>query len=80
MGQFISELTYEQCQDLIGENTVIMLPIGGGSKEHGNHLPMGTDFFVTDYLAREVTSGVMCSPCPLCPMPISPPLSNGKAL
>lgn len=55
MGQFISELTYEQCQDLIGENTVIMLPIGGGSKEHGNHLPMGTDFFVTDYLAREVT-------------------------
>ena len=48
MGQFISELTYEQCQDLIGENTVIMLPIGGGSKEHGNNMPMGTDFFEND--------------------------------
>ncbi|MEA4919848.1 MAG: creatininase family protein [Clostridiaceae bacterium] len=55
MGHLISELTYEQCRDLINERTVIVLPIGGGSKEHGNHLPMGTDFFVTDYLAKEVT-------------------------
>lgn len=55
MGRLISELTYEQCQTLIHENTVIVLPIGGGSKEHGDHLPMGTDFFVTDYLARQVT-------------------------
>lgn len=56
MGKFISELTYEMCQDLINERTVIMLPIGGGSKEHGNHLPMGTDYFVTDYLAKTVTA------------------------
>ncbi|MBP1581636.1 MAG: creatininase family protein [Oscillospiraceae bacterium] len=56
MGKFISELTYEQCKDLINEKTVIVLPIGGGSKEHGNHLPMGTDYFVADYLAKEITS------------------------
>ncbi len=55
MGRFISELTYEQCKGLINERTVVMLPIGGGSKEHGNHLPMGTDLFVTDFLARRVT-------------------------
>jgi len=55
MGKFISELTYEQCKDLINERTVVMLPIGGGSKEHGNHLPMGTDLFVTDFLAKQVT-------------------------
>ena len=55
MGHFISELTYRQCQDLINENTVVVLPIGGGSKEHGDHLPMGTDYLAADYLGREVT-------------------------
>ena len=59
MGRLISELTYEQCQPLIHENTVILLPIGGGSKEHGDHLPMGTDFFVTDYLARQDRKSVV---------------------
>ncbi len=55
MGYFIKELIYEQCQPLINENSVIVLPIGGGSKEHGNHLPMGTDYYVTDWVANEVT-------------------------
>lgn len=55
MGKLISELTYRQLQPLLTENSVVVLPIGGASKEHGDHLPMGTDFFVTDYVAREVT-------------------------
>lgn len=56
MGHFISELTYEQCQPLLNKDTVVVLPIGGGSKEHGNHLPMGTDFIVTDWIAKQVTA------------------------
>ena len=55
MGKLISELTYHQLQPLLTESSVVVLPIGGASKEHGDHLPMGTDFFVTDYVAREVT-------------------------
>lgn len=55
MGYFISQLTYEQLNPLLNEDSVVVLPIGGGSKEHGNHLPMGTDFYVTDYVASEVT-------------------------
>lgn len=55
MGYFISELTYEQCRALINEKTVIVLPIGGGSKEHGDHLPMGTDYMVADHQAKEIT-------------------------
>lgn len=55
MGHFIKELTYEQCQSLINKDTVVVLPIGGGSKEHGYHLPMGTDYYVTDWVASEVT-------------------------
>lgn len=55
MGYHIKELTYEQVQSIVTENTVVVLPIGGGSKEHGNHLPMGTDYFVTDWIAQRVT-------------------------
>ena len=56
MGYFIKELTYEQLRTLITERSVVVLPIGGGAKEHGNHLPMGTDYFVTDWVANAVTA------------------------
>ncbi len=56
MGYFIKELTYEQLRPLITEKSVVVLPIGGGAKEHGNHLPMGTDYFVTDWVANAVTA------------------------
>ena len=55
MGHLIKELTYEQCKDMINEDTVVVLPIGGGSKEHGGHLPMGTDYFVADWIANALT-------------------------
>lgn len=55
MGYQMKELTYEQVQPLLHENTVVVLPVGGGAKEHGNHLPMGTDYYVTDWLAARVT-------------------------
>lgn len=64
MGYQIRDLTYEQVQSIVGRDTVVVLPIGGGSKEHGNHLPMGTDYFVTDYVAQRVTErcGVVTLP------------------
>lgn len=55
MGVFIKELTYQQLQPMLREDAVVVLPIGGGSKEHGGHLPMGTDYYVTDYVAQQVT-------------------------
>lgn len=54
-GVFIKDITYEQCKQLINESTIIVLPIGGGSKEHGDHLPMGTDMMVTNWVAERVT-------------------------
>lgn len=55
MGYFIKEITYAKVCEILNENSVVVLPIGGGSKEHGNHLPMGTDYIVTDWLASQVT-------------------------
>ncbi len=56
MGYLISELSYVQLQPLLTEASVVVLPIGGGAKEHGGHLPMGTDYFVTDWIAGQVTA------------------------
>ena len=78
MGYFISQLTYEQLNPLLNEDSVVVLPIGGGSKEHGNHLPMGTDFYVTDYVASEVTKRCNVLTLQHCRMLISPRLLNGK--
>ena len=55
MGHFISELSYGEFNSLVTDDSVIVLPIGGGSKEHGDHLPLGTDFYVTGWVANEVT-------------------------
>lgn len=55
MGRFLCEMTYEECEKEIGSDTIIVIPAGGGTKEHGYHLPMGTDMYVTDYIAHEVT-------------------------
>ncbi len=53
-GVKLSEITYEEAKKLINEDTIILLPIGGGTKEHGSHLPMGTDFYVTEWMTDRV--------------------------
>ncbi len=53
-GAYISDITYPEAKKLINEETIVILPIGGGSKEHGDHLPMGTDLYVTNKVASLV--------------------------
>jgi creatinine amidohydrolase len=50
----IGELTYEQVPTALETHPVVVLPIGGGSKEHGPHLPLGTDFWLAEGLAERV--------------------------
>ncbi len=50
----LKEITHKQCKPLLNEDAIVVLPIGGGVKEHGSHLPLGTDFFVTDFIAEKV--------------------------
>ncbi|MCA9906122.1 MAG: creatininase family protein, partial [Anaerolineae bacterium] len=50
----LSEITWKEAIDIIPQYPVVMLPIGGGTKEHGPHLPLGTDQMVVDELARRV--------------------------
>ncbi|MBN1965270.1 MAG: creatininase family protein [Anaerolineae bacterium] len=50
----LSDITWEEARDAVERYPVALLPIGGGSKEHGPHLPLGTDQLVVDDLARRV--------------------------
>lgn len=74
----IQNITYEQVKELINEDSIVMLPIGGGSKEHGNHLPMGTDYFVTDWVARQVTEKYPLICLPTLPYAHFPAFINWK--
>lgn len=50
----LSEITWPEARDALGGNAVVVLPIAGGTKEHGHHLPLGTDMYVIDEIARIV--------------------------
>lgn len=54
-GVYLAELTYDEAQKYLNEDTVIVLPLGGGSKEHGRHLPMGTDMYCCQALTEGLT-------------------------
>jgi creatinine amidohydrolase len=53
-GVKLSELTWEQVAEANQRCPVALLPIGAGTKEHGPHLPCGTDLMVVEELARRV--------------------------
>ena len=67
-GQYVlGELTWLQAKQRFEEVDVALLPVGA-IEQHGPHLPLDTDAFDADYLARRVAEG--CSD----PKPILLPL------
>lgn len=53
-GKRLAELGWDDVAVLLNQDPIILLPIGGGVKEHGHHLPLGTDMFVVQELAEAV--------------------------
>ena len=59
----LSELSWPEAKRRFAEVDIALLPVGA-IEQHGPHLPVDTDAFDADYLAREVAN--RCSrPCPL---------------
>jgi creatinine amidohydrolase/Fe(II)-dependent formamide hydrolase-like protein len=70
-GYLWGELTWRQARTRIKKMDVALLPVGA-VEQHGPHLPLDTDAFDADYLARRVAEA--CSdPKPL----VLPPISYG---
>jgi len=62
-GKFLGELNWQQADELIKTQTVI-IPFAAGAKEHGPHLPMSTDQIVMEYLLKQAaeSSQVVIAP------------------
>ena len=54
-GVWLADLTWVEARERIESGSVIVVPIGAASKEHGHHLPLKTDYL----LARELSERVM---------------------
>jgi creatinine amidohydrolase len=51
-GAYLGELTWPEAQRRIADAPYVVVPFGGGAKEHGPHLPMNADAVVLAYLSR----------------------------
>jgi creatinine amidohydrolase len=57
-GTYLEQLTWDEAEPLLRSDPLIVIPVGAGAKEHGRHLPLGTDRIMADYLARRLAERV----------------------
>jgi creatinine amidohydrolase len=63
-GVLLEELTWPQAERLLAEDLVVVLPVGAATKEHGPHLPLGTDYFTAEALRTVLVEEVRCIALP----------------
>jgi creatinine amidohydrolase len=57
-GVYLEDLTWVEAEPILRADPLVVIPIGAAAKEHGPHLPLGTDHIMADYLARELAERV----------------------
>jgi creatinine amidohydrolase len=60
----LEDLTWREAEKILTPETVVVIPLGAESKEHGPHLKLKNDFLIADYLAKRVVdaSDVVVAP------------------
>lgn len=53
-GLLLEDLTWVEAEKVLGPDTVVVIPIGAESKEHGPHLKLKNDFLIAQYQMRQV--------------------------
>ena len=53
-GILLEDLTWVEAEKVLTPDTVVVIPLGAESKEHGPHLKLKNDFVMAEYLARRV--------------------------
>jgi creatinine amidohydrolase len=53
-GVLLEDLTWVEAESVLKPDTVVVIPIGAESKEHGPHLRLKNDFLLAEYLKRRV--------------------------
>ena len=52
----IETLPWTDVVRLLDTSTVVMIPLGAQSKEHGPHLPLNNDWLLAEYFAKQVAA------------------------
>jgi creatinine amidohydrolase len=53
-GILLEDLTWMQAEKVLTPETVVVIPIGAESKEHGPHLKLKNDWLMAEYLKNEI--------------------------
>jgi creatinine amidohydrolase len=53
-GILLEDLTWVEAEKVLTPDTVVVIPLGAESKEHGPHLKLSNDFVMAQYFARQV--------------------------
>jgi creatinine amidohydrolase len=53
-GVLLENLTWQQAEQVLTPRTVVVIPLGAQSKEHGPHLPLANDWNMAEYLKQRV--------------------------
>jgi creatinine amidohydrolase len=53
-GILLEELTWQEAEARLHPETIVVIPIGAASKEHGPHLKLKNDWLLAEYLKGEV--------------------------
>jgi creatinine amidohydrolase len=54
----VAGLAWDAIRDRLGAGAVAILPIGAGAKQHGFHMPVGTDQVFADYFSRALATEI----------------------
>jgi creatinine amidohydrolase len=68
-GAHLGDLTWPEAEVRIREAPMVIVPFGGGAKEHGPHLPMATDRLMLEHLMQVAVDSL--------PVVVAPPILHG---
>jgi creatinine amidohydrolase len=57
-GAWLENLTWPEAEQRLNQNALVVLPVGAAAKEHGPHLPLGTDRLVAQALATRIAEAL----------------------
>jgi creatinine amidohydrolase len=63
-GVYLERLTWLEAAECFDRDPLIVLPVGAAAKEHGPHLPLGTDHILANTLAARLAERVPCLVAP----------------
>lgn len=53
-GKYLESMTWKEAEKAFKKYSIVVIPIGARTKEHGLHLPLNNDWIIAEYLAKRV--------------------------